>query len=108
MVVNPLIITKRDYFKIVLFARHQISNTGQSSESCPLKPLRTQLATAKKLYKSAVQLIYAYAQATLDDEIFKLNGFSYSDKLSAFIRCLYGFKGLPFSSNVKYLLLSRF
>ena len=86
---------KNDSNKIVLDARHLNSNTDQSSESWPPKPLATQLATANKKYKSAIDLMFAYAHATLDDETIKLTGFSSGDELFAFVRGLYGLKGLP-------------
>ena len=76
-------------------ARHLNSNTDQSSESWPLEPLATQLARANKKYKSAIDLMYAYAHATLDEETIKLTGFSSGDRLFAFIRGFYGLKGLP-------------
>ena len=94
--LNPLIIIKKnDSIKIVLDARHLNSNTDQSSESWPLEPLATQLARADKKYKSAIDLMYAYAHATLDEETIKLTGFSSGDRLFAFIRDFYGLKGLP-------------
>ena len=39
--------------------------------------------------------MYAYEHATLDDETLELTGFSSGDKFVAFIRRVYGFKGLP-------------
>ena len=93
--LKPLIIIKKkNSIKIVLDARHLNSNTDQSTESWPLEPLARQLARANKNYKSAIDLMYAYARATLDDETIKLTGFSHGGKLLAFIREVYGLKGL--------------
>ena len=39
--------------------------------------------------------MYAYAHTPLDEDTIKLTSFSSGDKLFVFIRCLYGFKGLP-------------
>ena len=39
--------------------------------------------------------MYAYAHTPLDKETMKLASFSSGDKLFAFIRALYGLKGLP-------------
>ena len=47
---------------------HLNSNTDQSPQSWPLEPLATQLARADKKYKSTIDLMYAYAHATLDEE----------------------------------------
>ena len=43
------------------------SNTDQSAESGPLEPLPTQLARANKKPIYAIDVMYAYAHATLDD-----------------------------------------
>ena len=72
-----------------------ISNTDQSSESRLLELLATQLAKANEIYNTAIDLMYAYANAALEDETVKLTGFSSGDQLSAFIKRLYGLKGLP-------------
>ena len=95
--LNPLIIIpKGDSIKCVLDARHRNSNTEQSDESWPIEPLAPQLARANKEYKSAIDLMYAYAHTPLDEETIKLTSFSSGDKLFAFIRGFYGLKGLPF------------
>ena len=94
--LNPLIIIpKGDTIKCVLDARHLNSNTEQSDESWPIEPLAPQLARANKKYKSAIDLMYAYAHTPLDEDTIKLTGFSSGDKLFAFIRGFYGLKGLP-------------
>ena len=94
--LNPLIITpKGDTIKCVLDARHLNSNTEQSDESWPIEPLAPQLARANKKYKSAIDLMYAYAHTPLDEDTIKLTSFSSGDKLFAFIRGFYGLKGLP-------------
>ena len=46
-------------------------------------------------YKSAIDLLYAYAHTPLDEDTIKLTSFSSGDKLFAFIRGFYGLKGLP-------------
>ena len=97
--LNPLIIIpKGDSIKCVLDARHLNSNTEQSDESWPIEPLAPQLARANKKYKSAIDLMHAYAHTPLDEETIQLTSFSSGDKLFAFIRGFYGlhFKGLPF------------
>ena len=94
--INPLIIIpKGDTIKCLLDARHLNSNTEQSDESWPIEPLAPQLARANKKYKSAIDLMYAYAQTPLDEDTIKLTSFSSGDKLFAFIRGFYGLKGLP-------------
>ena len=94
--MNPLVlIPNGDTIKCVLDARHLSSNTEQSDESWPIEPLAPQLARANKKYKSAIDLMYAYAHAPLDEDTIKLTSFSSSDKLFAFIRGFYGLKGLP-------------
>ena len=94
--LNPLIIIpKGDTIKIVLDARHLNSCTNQTFESWPIEPLAPQLARANKKYKSAIDLMYAYAHVPLDEETINLTGFSSGDKLFAFIRGFYGLKGLP-------------
>ena len=64
-------------------------------ESWPIEPLVPQLARANKKYKSAIDLLYAYAHAPLDEDTIELTSFSSGDKLFAFIRGFYGLKGLP-------------
>ena len=94
--LNPLIIIpKGDTIKCVLDARHLNSNTEQSDESWPIEPLAPQLARANKKYKSAIDLMYAYAHTPLDEDTIKLTSFSSGDKLFAFIRGFYGLKRLP-------------
>ena len=94
--LNPLIIIpKGDSIKCVLDARHLNSNTEQSGESWPIETLAPQLARANKKYKSAIDLMYAYAHTPLDEETIKLTSFSSGDELFAFIRGFYGLKGLP-------------
>ena len=94
--LNPLIIIpKGDSIKCVLNARHLNSNIEQSDESWPIEPLAPQLARANKKYKSAIDLMYAYAHTPLDEKTIKLTSFSSRDKLFAFIRGFYGLKGLP-------------
>ena len=39
--------------------------------------------------------MYAYAHTPLDEETINFAGFSFGDKLYAFIRGFYGLKGLP-------------
>ena len=94
--LNPLIIIpKGDTIKVVLDARHLNSNTDQSFESWPIEPLAPQLARANKKFKSAIDLMYAFAHAPLDEETITLTSFSSGDKVYAFIRGFYGLKGLP-------------
>ena len=94
--LNPLIIMPTgDSIKCVLDARHLNSNPEQSDESWPIEPLAPQLARAYKKYKSAIDLMYAYAHTPLDEETIKLTSFSSGDKLFAFMRGFYGLKGLP-------------
>ena len=87
-----IIIPKRDTIKCVLDARHLNSSTD---ESWTIEPLAPHLARANKKYKSAIDLMYAFAHATLDEDTIKLTSFSSGDKLFAFIRAFYGLKGLP-------------
>ena len=61
----------------------------------PIEPLAPQLARANKKYKSAIDLMYAYAHTPLDEDTIKPTSFSSGDKLFAFIRGFYGLKGLP-------------
>ena len=62
--LNPLFILKKNGSpKIVLDAKHLISNTDQSSESWPLEPLATQLAGANEFYESTIDHMYAKALA---------------------------------------------
>ena len=61
----------------MLDARHPNSNTEKSCESCTLKTL----ARTNEKYKSVIDLLYAYALATLDDETIEVTGFSYCGKL---------------------------
>ena len=94
--LNPLIIIpKGDTIKCVLDARHLNSNTEQSDETWPIEPLAPQLARANKKYKSAIDIMYAYAHAPLDEDTIKVTSFSSGDKPFAFIRGFYGLKGLP-------------
>ena len=94
--LNPLIIIpKGDTIKCVLDARHLNSNTEQSDESWPIEPLAPQSARANKMYKSAIDLMYAYAHTPLDENTVKLTSFSSRDKIFAFIRGFHGLKGLP-------------
>ena len=94
--LNPLIIIpKGDTIKCVLDARHLNSKTKQSDESWPIESLAPQLARANKKYKSAIDLMYAYAHTPLDEDTIKLTSFSSGDKLFAFIRGFYGLQGLP-------------
>ena len=113
--LNPPIITpKGDTIKCVLDARHLNSNTEPSDESWPIEPLAPQLARANKKYKSAFDLMYAYAHAPLDEDTIKLTSSSSGDKLFAFIRGFYGLKGLPnfftkqMSSIIKTLIEQGF
>ena len=63
--LNPLIIIpKGDSLKCVLDAHHLNSITEQSDESWPIEPLAPQLARANKKYKSAIDLMYAYAHTS--------------------------------------------
>ena len=113
--LNPLnIIPKGDTKKCVLDARHLNSITEQSDESWPIEPVAPQLARANKKYKTAFDLMYAYANTPLDEDTIKLTSFSSGDKLFAFIRGFYGLKGLPnfftkqMSTFFKTLIEQRF
>ena len=88
-------MAKADTTKVLLDTRHLNSNTDQSFESWPIEPLAPQLARATKKHKSAIDLMYDFAHAPLDEETSSLTSFSSGDKLYAFIRSFYGFKGLP-------------
>ena len=90
-----IIIPKGDTIKCVLDARHPNSNTKQSDESWPIEHLAPKLARANKKYKSAIDLMYAYAHTPLDEDTIKLTSFSSADKLFAFIRGFSSLKGLP-------------
>ena len=79
--------------KVVLEARHLVSDTGQSFESGPIEPPAPQLARANKKLKSAIELMYGYALVHLDEGTFILKCFSSGDELYAFIRSFYGPKG---------------
>ena len=75
--MNSLInIPKDDSIKCVSNARHLNSNTEQSDESWSRKPFAPQLARANKKYKCAIDLMYAYAHTSLDEEAIKLTSFS--------------------------------
>ena len=63
-----IIIPKGDTIKCVLDARHLNSNTEQSEESWPIEPLAPQLARVNEKYKSAIDLMYAYAHTPLDED----------------------------------------
>ena len=89
------IIPKGDTNKVVLDARHLNSNTNQSFEYWPIEPLAPQLPRANTKFKSAIDLMYAYAHAPLDEETITLPSFSSGDKLLAFTRGFYGLKSLP-------------
>ena len=52
--------------------RRLSSNTEQSNESWPIETLAPQLARASKKYKSANDLMYAYAHTPLDEDTIKL------------------------------------
>ena len=91
----PIMIPKGDTIKCVLDARHLNSNTEQFDESWPIEPLAPLLVRANKKYKSAIDLMYAYAHTPLDEDTTKLTSFSSGEKLFAFIRGFYGLKGLP-------------
>ena len=59
-----------------------------------------QLARGNAKFKSAIDLMYAFAHGLFDEETISLPRFSSGDKLYAFIRGFYGLKGLPnFSPN---------
>ena len=90
-----IIIPIGDTIKVVLDARHLNSNTDQSFESWPIEPLAPQLARASRTFKSAIDLMYEYAHASLDEETITLTSFSSGDKLYAFTRGFFGLKGLP-------------
>ena len=69
--------------------------------------LATQNAKANKKYIPAIDLMYAYAHAILDDEAIKLTGFSSADKLFAFIRGFHGLIDLRNFSHNKCPCLSK-
>ena len=75
---------KKDSNKNALNAGHINSNTDQSIDSWPLEPLATQLARRSRRNESAIDLIHAYARATLDEKTIKLIEFSSGHKLLAF------------------------
>ena len=84
---NPLNNSKNnESFEIVSDARCLNSNTDQSLEFWPLQPVATQLARANKKDKSAKDLMYAYAYATLDNETTKMTELSSGNKFFASIR----------------------
>ena len=57
--------------------RSTSSITDQSDESWPIEPLAPHLARANKMYKSAIDLMYAYADTPLDEETIKITSFSF-------------------------------
>ena len=60
------------------------------------RTISSSISTSKqKKYKSAIDLIYAYAHVPLDEETINVTRFSSGDKLFAFIRGFCGLKGLP-------------
>ena len=80
--LNPLIIIpKGDSIKGVLDARHSNSNKEQPDESWPIEPLAPQLARANKIYKCAIDLMFAYAHTHLDEKTMKFTSFSPGYKL---------------------------
>ena len=84
----------------MLDARHLNSNTDQSFESWPVEYLDPQLARANEKFKSAIDLIYAYAHAPLVDETITITSFSSGDKRYDFTRGFYGITGLPNFSQI--------
>ena len=92
--LNPLIIIpKGDTIKCVFDARHLNSNTEQSDESRPIEPLAPQLARANKKYKSAIDLMYAYAHTPFDEDTIKFTRFLRSQRTPKF----------PYKTNVHLL-----
>ena len=71
-----IFIPKAETIIVVRDARHLKSNTDQLFASCPIEPLALQLARAIKKYKPAIDLMYAYAHAPLDEETISLTSFS--------------------------------
>ena len=90
-----VVIKKDDSINRVHDAGHLNSNTDQSSNFWPLEPLATQVALENEKHKAAIDPLYPYAHAILDDETIKLTRFPTADQLLAFIRKFYGLKGLP-------------
>ena len=74
------VIPKGDTIEVVLDARHFKSNTDQVYESWPIEPLAPQLARTNKTFISAIDLMYAYAHAPLDEETIRLTNFSSGDR----------------------------
>ena len=60
-----------------------------------------------EIYKSAIDIVYAYSPATLDDETTKLTGFSSVDKLFDSIRKFYGLQRLRKFFTPQMSLFSR-
>ena len=87
---------KSDCNKVVLHARHCISNTDHPSKSFSLESLATQPARANKNFTPT------YAHASLDDETIDLTGFSSGDNFFAFNIKFYGIKVIPSSLHNKY------
>ena len=87
--LNPLIkIPKVDTIKVVLDARHLNLKTDQSFESWPTEPLVPQLARANKKFKSAIDLMYAYAHPPLGEKIISLASFHLQVTLRLHLRFL--------------------
>ena len=70
-----------------------------------METLATHLARANKPYKSAIDLLYAFAHATLDETI-ELTGFSSSDKLLLPLEVFMAIKVFKKSSHNKCLFSS--
>ena len=82
-----IIIAKGDTIKVVLDARPS-SNTDESFETSPIEPLAPQLERANKKFKSAMDLMHAYAayaHVPLDKETTSLTSFFSGVKPYAFI-----------------------
>ena len=82
--LNPFNPKRNDSIRTVLDARHLNSNTDQLSKSWPPEFIAIQVNEDKNLL-SAIDLMYAHAHATFDDETAKMTGFASSDELLAFI-----------------------
>ena len=61
-----IIILKRETIEVVLDATHLNSNHDKSFESCPIELLVPQFARANKKLETAIDIMDAYAPASLD------------------------------------------
>ena len=74
----------------------------------PLEPLATQLGRTNEKYHSAIDPMYAYAHATLDDETLNPAGFSSADKFLLSLENFVVLKDFLIFSNKRSSFFQRF